>query len=227
MRREGIEVAAEAAHVHIEVLHRLGAVDQGQGALAMGRFDQLRNRIHGAERIAHVAEGHQLGSGTELGMEILKVDLPGWRHTAGGQRRAAALAEKLPRHDVGVVLHFRDEHFVAGFEPVRQAGGGQIDPLSGASGEDEFPGLARADQGGNLRASLLHRRRGLVGQQVGGAMDVGVVVLVVTANRIDDRLRLLRGGGAVEVGERLAVDLPGEYREVAADVQGRSHVSRP
>ena len=218
VRRERIEVAAEAAHVHIEVLYRLGAVDQRQGALAMGCVDQLRNRIHGAERVAYVAEGHQLGAGAELGMEILQVDLPGRRHPAGGQRRAAALAEQLPRHDVGVMLHFRDEHFVAGPEPAGQAGGGQVDPLGGASGEDELPGLARADQGGNLRASLLHRRGGLIGQQVGGAMDVGVVVLVVAANRIDDRLRLLRGGGAVEVGERLAVDPACEYREVAADV---------
>ena len=97
VRREGIEVAAEAAHVYIEVLHRLGAVDQGQGALAMGRFDQFRNRIHGAERIAHVAEGHQLGSGAELGMEILQVDLPGWRHPAGGQCRRPCVGRAVAK----------------------------------------------------------------------------------------------------------------------------------
>ena len=54
-------------------------------------------------------------------------------------------------------------------------------------------------------------------------MDVGVVVLVVAAQGVDDRARLLRGGRVVEVDQRLAVDLLLQDREVVADA---AHVER-
>ena len=48
-------------------------------------------------------------------------------------------------------------------------------------------------------------------------MDVGVVVLVVVHERVDDLARLLRGRGVVQVHERLAVHLALEDGEVFAD----------
>ena len=54
-------------------------------------------------------------------------------------------------------------------------------------------------------------------------MHVGVVLLVVAAHRVDDRPRLLRGRGVVEVDERLAVDALAEDGEVlAAPAPGRT-----
>ena len=41
-------------------------------------------------------------------------------------------------------------------------------------------------------------------QLVQAAMHVGVVVLVVVPQRIEHRARLLRGGGVVEIDQRLA-----------------------
>src|SRR5581483_4406697 len=48
-------------------------------------------------------------------------------------------------------------------------------------------------------------------------MDVGVFKLVITGERVDDRAGLLRGGGVVEVDQRLAVGFGLEDWEVAAD----------
>src|SRR5690606_38683075 len=48
---------------------------------------------------------------------------------------------------------------------------------------------------------------GPVGEGVGAAVDIGVVVAVVVADRLDHRLGFLHGGGVVEVHQRLAVDL--------------------
>ncbi len=65
--------------------------------------------------------------------------------------------------------------------------------------------------------------RGLVGvgrarrQRVGGAVDVGVLVLVEMREAVDHRLRLLRRRGVVEPDQRLAVDLLLQDREVAPD----------
>jgi len=61
------------------------------------------------------------------------------------------------------------------------------------------------------------------------AVDVGVVAAVVVHNRVDDRIRRLRGRRAVEIDERrvvagtlagrlrIAADQPIEDREVGAD----------
>ena len=58
---------------------------------------------------------------------------------------------------------------------------------------------------------------GAIAQFVNAAVDIGVVVLVVAADGIEDGARLLRGGGVVEVDERMAVDLLIEDREVGAE----------
>ena len=47
------------------------------------------------------------------------------------------------------------------------------------------------------------------------AMDVGVVVLVIIHQRLDHRARFLRGGGVVEIDERLPMDLLIQNREIA------------
>ena len=47
------------------------------------------------------------------------------------------------------------------------------------------------------------------------AVNVGVVVAVILAHAIDDRVRLLRARTVVEVNERLAVCELGQDREVA------------
>ena len=51
-------------------------------------------------------------------------------------------------------------------------------------------------------------------QLVQAAMDVGVVALVVTAERVEDRAGFLGGGGVIEVDERMPVDLLVENREI-------------
>ena len=58
---------------------------------------------------------------------------------------------------------------------------------------------------------------GALAQRVDAAVDVGVVVLVVVVDGLDHRARALARSGAVQVHERLAVDLLIEDRKVAAD----------
>ena len=52
---------------------------------------------------------------------------------------------------------------------------------------------------------------------VNAAMDVGVHVLVVARDGVDDDLRLLRSGGVVQIDQRLAVDPLGEDGKIGAD----------
>ena len=58
---------------------------------------------------------------------------------------------------------------------------------------------------------------GAFGEGVDAAMDVGIVALVVVVKGVDDDAGLLRGGGIIEIDQRLAVDFLFEQRKVVAD----------
>ena len=96
------------------------------------------------------------------------------------QLRAGALREQLPRHDVGVVLHLRDDDLGLVVHPVGLVGpaehvGHEVERLGGVLGEDHLVAARRVDEGGDLVAGALVQRRGLLGEHVHTAVDVGVV----------------------------------------------------
>ena len=49
-------------------------------------------------------------------------------------------------------------------------------------------------------------------------MDIGAIHLVKFADGVDHRERLLRGGGVIQVHQRLAVDRLLQDREILADL---------
>ncbi len=95
------------------------------------------------------------------------------------QDRAGGVAEHLPRHDVGVVLHVGDENLVA--RPERRAAeavGDEVDGLRRAAGEDGLAAHERAEEDVDLVAGLLVEVRGALAQVVDAAVDVRVVLAV-------------------------------------------------
>ena len=78
-------------------------------------------------------------------------------------------------------------------------------------------GPLRADEPLHLAAGSLVGLGRLDAQTVHAPVDVRVAVSVVSGDRVDHRVGLLRGGGVVEVRERLAVDGTLQDREIGAD----------
>ncbi len=93
----------------------------------------------------------------------------------------------------------------------------QVDALGGAAHEDDLLRRAGVEEAPHRLARRLVGVGGAGGQRVGGAVDVGVLVLVEAREAVDDRPRLLGGGGVVEPDERAAVDALREDREVAPE----------
>src|SRR5438270_8718933 len=100
----------------------------------------------------------------------------------------------------------------------------EVDRLGGVAGEDDLLYGGGVDEGGHSAARRLVGGGRLFAQGVDAPMGIGVVPPVVIVHRIDHRRRFLRGGGAIEVNQRLAVDLPSQDREVSLDRLG---VQRP
>ena len=117
-----------------------------------------------------------------------------------------------------MVLQCREHDLVAfanDAPPVRLRD--EVDRLGRAPDEDDLLRLARSEQRGDLAPGALVRVGGPRRQRVRAAVDVGVVVLVEVAERVDHRLRLLGGRCVVEPDQTLAVDLLLERGKVTAE----------
>jgi hypothetical protein len=126
--------------------------------------------------------------------------------------------QHLPGNDVGVVLDPADDDLVALVDVLASpALGNQVDGLGGAADEHDLLGRRRVEEVRDLGASILVGVGGAGGKFVGGAVDVGVLVLVEVFQAVDDGLRLLRGGGVVEPDQRTAIDLLAQDGKVVAN----------
>ena len=115
VRRERVEVAIECAHVDARgapsPARRRVSDDRADG---MRTRDERRDRIDRAERVRDVHQRHDLRAVMSLRSKSSRSISPsrGDARTRRHVRRSAR--DELPGHDVGVVLHFADENFVAG-----------------------------------------------------------------------------------------------------------------
>ncbi len=139
-------------------------------------------------------------------------------HRRHAQPRARQLADQLPRHDVRVVLHCRDEDLVTLAERrPREALRDQIDALGGVAREDDFVRLPRVEEPADALARRLERVGCPGAQLVHAAMDVCVDRSVVARDRLDHRARLLGRRRVVQIDERLVVNCSRKNREVGAN----------
>ena len=86
-----------------------------------------------------------------------------------------------------------------------------------AADEDQLVLALRVEESARLGAGLLVRGCRALAELVDAAVDVGAIHLVELADGVDHRERLLRGGGAIQIHQRLAVDRLLEDRKVLAD----------
>ena len=169
-------------------------------------------------------ERDEFGAGREQAAEREQVDVATRGDGGDDDLGAGALGDDLPGYDVRVVLELGQEDLIPGPE-VRPAPafGDEVDALGGAADEDAAAGGGQPEEPGHDLAGALVGSGGLLAQEVDAAVHVGVLLRVVTPERLDHDRRFLRGGGVVEVGQRAAMHQPPEDREVWAhgrDVEG-------
>ena len=101
---------------------------------------------------------------------------------------------------------------------MTERGRDQIDRLGRALGEDDLIDRTGMDQLSDTAARGFIGLGRLVCEAVQATMDVGIGGFHHPAHGLDDRPRLLRGGRAVQIDQRLAVDLTFQNRELFADL---------
>ncbi|MNN38449.1 hypothetical protein D3C81_1524460 [compost metagenome] len=214
MASDHIPVAADRLNVRRRMNRALAAIDQHPRAGRVGQAGDLCNRVDGAQNVGHMGDGDDLGLRPQQSGEGFHVQRAIVRNRRPFQHRALALAQQVPRHDVGVVLHLGDDDLVAGFDAQADAVGDQIDRLGAALGPDDVLGRGRVQEAGDDLARRLERLGRLVRQGMQAPVDVGVAALHRRDQGVDHRTRLLRRGGVVQIDQRLAVHLSRQDREL-------------
>ena len=216
---EGVELAIEFAHVHRQMRDRLRAVHQHRDASGVGQVDHELDRVDGPERVGQVDKRHQLHPpAAEQPLVLVQDQFAGVGEGHDFQRRAGALAQQLPGHDVGVVLHAGDDDLVAGLDrAAAETARHQVDAFGGAAGENDFLDAGRVQKGAHLFPRALVGGGGSLRQQVNAPVDVGVIAGVTPADGVDDRFRFLHRGGVVQIDQGLAVNPLMQDRKIGAD----------
>ena len=184
----------------------------------MGDADDVLHRRHRAQHVGHVGDGDDLGARRQQLLEILEVEVAVVVDRRPFEHGALALAVEVP----GTMLEWCSmiESTISSPSPIAmraEAVGDEIDGLGRRAREDDLVGDAAFRNRAHVFArALIGLGRG-VRHEVQAAVHVGVAGLHGAHHGVDDRARLLRRGGIVEIDERLAIDLAGEDRKVAPD----------
>src|SRR5689334_2051019 len=115
------------------------------------------------------------------------------------------------------MLHLGDQDFICRHETTAIALRHEVDPVGGTAGENHLAWESGIQEPAGLLPYRVIRLRRRLAQVMDAAVNVGIVQTVVAAHGIDDRLRLLRRGGVVEIHQRLAMHLTLKDGEVLSD----------
>src|SRR5258708_7341020 len=182
-------------------------------------LDYKLERVDGDKGVGDVRYGNDLGSWSQQLLKLLEQQLAGVADWRNPQPCALLFAQDLPGHNVGVMLHGGDEHFVAGMNVSAAVGlRYKVDGFRGAANKDDLTRIGGIEERSHRppRSFVLFRR--MFRKEMHATMDVGVVPLVVPTNRINDHLRLLGRGCIVQVNQRPTVSPLPEDGEITADL---------
>ena len=179
---------------------------------------QLSHRIHRPKRVRDVHHREQFDLLRQKGIEIAQVKQPFVAgHRQINQLCPGSLRQQLPRHLVAVMLHLRQQDFVARLQVLTAPRGShEVDAFGRAAREHDLVGAPGVDELCRSGASGFIARRRAIAQFVNAPMHVRVVAFVVIAQRVNHRARFLARRRVVEINQRMPVDLLVQNRKVCA-----------
>ena len=111
---EGQEVTAQCLHVDGYVGSALRSVEQDGDSMIMVDAEEVGDGFDGAEHVAHMGDADEARAVGEQPLIFLQEELAVVVDGNHLDLYALAVLQELPGHDVGVVLHDRENDFITG-----------------------------------------------------------------------------------------------------------------
>ena len=163
MTAKGKEVAVHCLHIYLEVWGALGTIHQHRDAVSMSRLDNLAYRIYCTQHIAHMSHTDELGTRRDKLLQLVEAQQAIISDGDMLYHNTSLHRLKLPRYDIGVMLHLCDNHLVALLHlTLAERAGHQVDGLRCATCKDNFLYLAGIDELTHLFACSLMQISGLL-----------------------------------------------------------------
>ena len=213
--RKAVEVAPQLLHIDGKMRYCLRSVDQYRYPVAMGNVDYLSDWVDCTQCVAHVVHSHYACLLVQHSAQCLEVKHSVVVERDYSQFRPLPFASQLPGHYVAVMLHSRNHNLIALLQkalPERRCH--KVDALGRAACKHYLVAVTGVDELLHRTPRLLILLGGLGRQIVRPAVYVAVQRLVIAAQGVYHRLRLLRRRCVVEVHQRLAIHLLVKYREL-------------
>ncbi len=198
---KGKEIAADGLDIHGTMASALRTVHDGDDAALAGASAKLGNGIEGAKGIGDMHHRENLHTARKERIELRQIEqafiaIDG--HV--GDFCTSALGHKLPRHEIAVMFHFREENDVALLKIFHAPGAGhEVDAFGGAAREDDFVRHFGIDEPAGASASFLEGGSSAIAQLMDAAMDVGVIAFVIVDEGVNDGPGFLGRSGVVEI----------------------------
>ncbi len=220
MAGKDIIVATNGLHIDAGVHGGLATIKQHLSPGAMGQFDNPPRICNRAENIRHVCQRDHPRFRPDRRFKLRHVERAIFIQANPSEHRALTLAQEMPGHDIGMMLHQRQHDFVAGGYLAGKSAGDEIDRFRRALGEDDLLDRARIQKAAHILARVFEGLRGLICQRVQAAMNIRIGGAHLPGHCLDYRFGLLRAGGIVEIDKRFPVHLARKDRELVANGGG-------
>ena len=220
MTGEGHQISAQGRHIDRYLRHGLRRVDDHDGTDRVGLLGNLPDGIDRPQHVRGQRQRDDLGAliNEPLRLSLLEVEAAVISDVEPPQGGTGALTNDLPRNQVGVVLHHRNDDLVIRSETLTQGVRAQIKGFRRVRQSHHFLRARRPDKTREAFPPTLISLGGLQPELVHGPCNVGVVTRVVLAQSVNDNLGFLGSVSRVEVRQRVIPHPGGQDGKVFPDL---------
>ncbi len=207
---ERVKVAIKRLNVDRYVRDGLGPVHKRLRAACVRHSHHFGDRGLRSDRVGYLREGDKPGFGIQQPFVGGHDDLSRLVHGDCPQLGPLFRADHLPGYDVGVMLQHGNDDLVALLQVFKGIGlRHEVDALGRAPDKYDFIGAFGMKESCDLRPGAFVGVRRARGQGMRRPVNVGILVLVIVGEPVDDAFGLLRGGRVVKPDQIFSVNLFG------------------
>ncbi len=148
MSTKYIEITIHLLHVYTEMGCALGSIHQDRNIMSMGYTDDITYGIYRSQYIADMGDTYETSPWRKERLKAIKIECSIFMNGDDLEFYSFLVGLQLPRHDIGMMLHGRDDDFITFLhESITIRRCHEIDAFGGTTSENYLCGTTCIDKG--------------------------------------------------------------------------------